>query len=348
MVPRKSGRVTIEDVAARAGVSRAAVSKVLNGRKGISEATAARIRAAAEDLQWSPSAAASALRSARSRTVAMVMRRNTDLLVVDPHFAVLVSGAEQVLAPLGYGLQMHLVGESDEAEARVYRMLAEQRRVDGVIAPEIRVDDPRPALFAELGLPAVFLGVPADAARSDTVRASAPESGLIEAADHLVGLGHRHVAYVSGPDDRVHTGFRRTVFVEALARRGLALSHDVSVDFTEEAAAAAADRLMRLDVPPSAIVFANDTMAIAAIGVLQKAGLSVPGDVSVVGHDDLAFGSWIHPGLTTISQDLQTIAAAGASRLVAQLGERDVTEPVVRNPRLVVRGSTGPAAPRPR
>lgn len=337
MTSEQPRRITIEDVARHAGVSRAAVSKVLNGRKGISVATAERIRASAHALDWQPQAAAAALRRARSRTVGMVMRRDPDLLVVDPHFAVMVAGVEEVLRTRGYGLQLHLVGESTEAEEEAYRRLSSQRQVDGVIASEIRIDDPRPELFDALGLPAVFLGVSITAA-SDAVHSASPSSGMQEAADHLVAAGHRRIAYVAGPADRVAQQLRLRWFTERLSAHGVALAQTVTTSYREEEAAEVAVALVeRAEV--TAIVLANDTMAIAAIGALQRRGRRVPEEVSIVGHDDLPLASWVYPGLTTVSQDLEHLAMAGTARLLRALGEEDVAEIAIEPPRLVVRDS---------
>lgn len=313
------------------------MSKVLNGRKGISAATAERIRASAKALDWQPQAAAAALRRARSRTVGMVMRRDPNLLVVDPHFAVMVAGVEEVLREHGYGLQLHLVGESTEAEEETYRRLAHQRQVDGVIASEIRIDDERPELFASLNLPTVFLGVPMSTS-VDAVHADHPEVGMQAAADHLVASGHRRIAYLAGPSDRVAQRLRLRWFTDRLAEHGLKLAATVTTTYQEEQAAQAAVDLVEAK-RASAIVVANDTMAIAAIGELARRGYRVPDDVSIIGHDDLPLASWVFPGLTTVSQDLEHLAMAGTARLLRALGEECVRDVAVAPPRLVVRDS---------
>lgn len=125
----------------------------------MSEATRARILDTALELGWSPSASAAALRSARTRTLALVVRRPTDVLGADPHFSELITGIEGELAPRGYGLLLHLVAGAQEENA-LYKRLAAEGRVDGAVLTDARADDPRPALLARLGLPAVLLGPP--------------------------------------------------------------------------------------------------------------------------------------------------------------------------------------------
>ncbi|RKN35170.1 LacI family DNA-binding transcriptional regulator [Streptomyces hoynatensis] len=345
-----AGKPTIADVARLAGVSVSAVSKVVNGRGGISAATAERVLAAAAKLDWSPSATAVALRGARTRAVGMVAARSADLLAADPHFTVLISGIERELAPVDYGLLLHVVGEEPGAEERAYRRLAQERRVDGVILTESRIGDPRFALLRRLRLPAVLVGVPwheeGGEAPVVSVRAGEQEAGIRQAVDHLCALGHRRLGYVSGPEDRVHSVFRRRVFESALAARGLAPAPVVVSDFTAQGAVAAMERLLAPGpgARPTAVLFANDTMAVAGMNAARRLGLEVPRDLSVVGYDDLPLGELVYPRLTTIGQDLVRLGRAAVTALFGLLDpERPARAPEIRPPRLVVRESTGPA-----
>ncbi|WP_017573904.1 LacI family DNA-binding transcriptional regulator [Nocardiopsis halotolerans] len=341
---RAGGRPTISDVAALAGVSVSAVSKVVNNKGSIAESTRRRVLDAVDKLQWSPSAAAVALRSARTRAIGMVSRRSPDLLSFDPHFSVLISGIERELAPMDYGLLLHIVGEEEDAERRAYRRLAEERRVDGVILTESLVRDVRFDLLRRLRLPAVLIGTPWRDDPVPTVRAPEQERGLTEAVEHLASLGHRRVAYVCGPEDRVHTGFRRRIFEEAARRHTLSTVLLTASDFTAEGAAAATDEALSLDERPTAVLYANDMMALAGISAARRRGLDVPGDLSVVGYDDLPLGALVQPRLTTVGQDLVGLGRVAALTLVAELDGAPVDAPAISPPRLVVREST--AAPR--
>ncbi|WP_328539369.1 LacI family DNA-binding transcriptional regulator [Streptomyces sp. NBC_00344] len=324
-----NNRPTIKDVAAQAGVSTAAVSKVFNNTGRISEPTRLRVLDAADRLGWSPSASASALRRARTHTVAMVVRRPTDVLGTDPHFSELITGLESELSPRGYGLLLHLAGDVRE-ETALYERLAAENRVDAAVLTEHRADDPRPPLLERLGLPAVLLG-------------TAHREGVVEAVRHLLDLGHRRIGYVSGPTELVHTRFRQQVFEDALAGAGLTPAAVVHTDFTEAAATAATGQLLAREPRPTAIVYANDSMAVCGIGAAQRAGLSVPGELSVVGYDNLPLGRWIHPRLTTVDQHVRQAGAAAARTLLTQCGEVVPTGPPAEHPRLVVRESTGSA-----
>ncbi|MFB7652490.1 MULTISPECIES: LacI family DNA-binding transcriptional regulator [unclassified Streptomyces] len=338
---------TIIDVAALAGVSKSAVSKVFNNRPGISEPTRERILDAARKLGWSPSASATALRGERTRTVGLVVSRAPDLLTTDPYFAELIAGMEQELGPLGYGLQLHLIGADADHEERLYGRLARERRVDAFVLTESRLGDTRPGLLHRLHMPGLMVGRAWDdrSTASGTVESLHVEGqmeAVTAAVDHLVAQGHRSIASVAGPEDRVHNVLRRRALEDALARHGLRPHAVLTGEFGNAAADRATSALFRSPHPPTAILYANDAMALTGMGTLARLGLRVPDDVSVVGYDDLPIGVWMHPRLTTISQDVQLIGRAVALRLLTTLGEKVPPPPEVPPPHLVIRESTGP------
>ncbi|MEE4593771.1 LacI family DNA-binding transcriptional regulator [Streptomyces sp. DSM 41524] len=335
-------RPTIKQVAAAAGVSTAAVSQAFNDKGRLSEATRQRILDTATELGWSPSASAAALRSARTRTLALVVRRPTDVLGADPHFSELITGIEGELAPRGYGLLLHLVAGAQEENA-LYKRLAAEGRVDGAVLTDARADDPRPALLARLGLPAVLLGPPDRAAAVPRVGLGHQDAAVEEVVRHLLGLGHRRIAYVAGPADLKHTRLRGGVFETALGQAGLRPYAVLHTDFTEVSAVAATQALLDAADRATAIVYANDSMAMCGIGAAQRAGLRVPDDLSVVGYDNLPLGRWLHPRLTTVDQQVQRVGAAAARLLLARCGENVEETALDDRPRLVVRESTGPA-----
>ncbi|MGW6204076.1 LacI family DNA-binding transcriptional regulator [Streptomyces sp. NPDC055089] len=328
-------------MAAAAGVSTAAVSQAVNGTGRISETTRRKVLEVAAELGWSPSASASALRRARTRTIALVVRRPTDVLGADPHFSELITGLEGELAPRGYGLLLHLVADIAQENALYERLVAEGR-IDGAVLTDARTDDPRPHLLRELGLPAVLLGATNSEAPVPGVGLGQQDAGVREAVAHLLDLGHRRLAYVAGPAELVHTRLRRAAFEDALARAGLSPAAVRHTDFTEQAAVAVTEELLALPERPTALVFPNDSMAVCGIGTAQRRGLRVPQDVSVVGYDNLPLGRWLHPRLTTVDQQVQRVGAAAARALLLQCGE-DVPPPALDGrPSLVARESTGP------
>ncbi|GHH85663.1 LacI family transcriptional regulator [Streptomyces sulfonofaciens] len=339
---RPGRRPTIKEVAASAGVSTAAVSQAFNHKGRLSEETRRRILDTAVRLGWSPNAPAAALRSSRTRTLALVVRRPTDVLGADPHFSELITGMEAELAPRGYGLLLHLVAGVHEENA-VYERFAAEGRVDGAVLTDARTDDTRPALLARLGLPAVMLGAPDRTGPVPSVGLGHQDAGVTEAVRHLIGLGHRRIAYVAGPAELQHTRLRRAGFESALRAAGLRPFAVLHTDFSQGAAVAATEALVDAADRPTAIVYANDSMAVCGMGTAQRRGLGVPADLSVVGYDNLPLGRWLHPRLTTVDQRVQQVGAAAARLLLARCGE-DVAEEVLEGrPRLVARESSGPA-----
>ncbi|WP_156250221.1 LacI family DNA-binding transcriptional regulator [Pseudactinotalea terrae] len=338
MPPRQ--RTTIHDVAALAGVSRSAVSKAMNGKTGLAPATRERILSAAEALSWSPSPAASTLRGSRTRSVGLVISRGPDLLTADAYFAVVIAGAESVLAPQRYGLQLHLLTGSQTAEADVYRQLVRDRRVDGFILTESRIRDARFELLRDLDIPFVLIGEPWGKEQVTHVQPQDAMAGLIQLAQHLVAAGHQRILYIGGPDDFVHTGQRREKFVRAIEAAGGPTPSVVSAAFDADDARKATRAALARPDRPTAIAYGNDTMAIAGQSEAQRLGFSVPRDLAIVGYDSLPMGEWVFPTITTVAQDLHGLGAAAASALLRELGDETVSIPPVADSQLIIREST--------
>ncbi|MFD7920092.1 LacI family DNA-binding transcriptional regulator [Streptomyces sp. NPDC059740] len=334
--------VTIRDVALASGVSKAAVSKALNGRPGVSDTTRTRILATATRLGWRPNSTAAALAHGRTRTVGMVLDRPPDLLSADPFFPELLSGVERVLAPLGYTLTLRIsTPDSEQAEDEMYRSLAVEHRVAGVIMADPRCDDGRFALVRRLGLPAVLISRPWAGADLPCVEERHPDSGIADVVRHFAGLGHRRVGYVHGPHRLAHVSQRLSLFHSTAREAGLTVTALRQADFTAPSGAAATADLLRQADRPTAVFYDSDIMAIAGIQTLRAEGLSVPGDVSVAGHDDLPVSRWISPALTTVRQDVQGRGERAARRLLHELGEPLTPPDLMPDSTLVVRESTG-------
>jgi DNA-binding LacI/PurR family transcriptional regulator len=338
---RAHRRPTIDDVARHAGVSKGAVSLALNGRPGVSDATRLRIAAAADALGWHPSARAKALSESRALAIGLIIARPPNLLASDPFFGQLLAGVETELANSGYALVLSVIGEV-ATEAETYRRLAHDERVDGVLITDARLDDSRYALVAELGLEAVVVGHPDRASGLPGVAAD-ERTALARAVGALVELGHERVAQVSGPAMLVHAAERRDAWRDALLARGLSAGPVVEGDYTGEGGARATKRLLQRKRPPTAILYANDLMAIAGLRVAREMGLLVPRDVSVVGFDDIPLAEHVHPSLTTVRQDPVAAGAAAAKLLLQRLRGEPVAAPALPEPVLVVRDSIGPA-----
>ena len=334
-------RPTIADVARAAGVSKSAVSFALNNRPGVAPDTRDRILQAARDLGWTPSSKARALSVSKALAVGLVIARTPETIRTDSFFPSFIAGLETVLSARGYSLLLHLITDA-EREEQVYRRLGGEGRVDGVFVTDLKVEDPRPALLAELGLPAVIIGPALPEPFWPAVGVDdAP--GIAAAVHHLVELGHRRIAHVSGPLDVVHGRSRHDAWAAALAEAGLDASLCVEADFSAESGVRATRELLAYDEPPTAIVYANDLMAMAGMSWAAGQGIRVPDDLSVTGFDDTEIAAHLQPSLTTVSMDVVGWGAASATRLLDLIDGTPATHVDLPAAGLVVRGSTGPA-----
>ncbi|MEU1309374.1 LacI family DNA-binding transcriptional regulator [Streptomyces cinnamoneus] len=339
-------RPTMKDIARRAGVSESAVSFALNDRPGVSAATRARVRRVADQLGWQPSTAARALSGEGAATVGLVLARPARTLGVESFFLQLVSGVQEALAARRLGLLFQVVEDVD-AECALYRRWWAEHRVDGLLVVDPREDDPRPALLAELGQPAVIIGAPG----ARPVPAGTPVSHLwaddagamASVVDHLHGLGHRRVVHIAGLPGLAHTRRRIDSLRSEAGRRHLTDVTSLPTDYSDAQGAEATRRVLASARPPTAIVYDNDVMAVAGLAVAAERGVSVPGDLSIVAWDDSVLCYTTHPPLTALTRDTAAFGRQAATHLTALLDGAPATDLRAALPRLTPRASTGPA-----
>lgn len=331
------------DVARRVGVSKGAVSLVFNGRPGISRETAERIRSAAAELGWVPHLGARTLSQARALTIGIVIQRPAQLIGMDPFYPALIAGIEQVLATTEYALMLRVVNDDAEA-ARSYERLAVQGRVDGFVLTDMRRRDPRLRLISELSTPAVALG---PVARSCPFPVVGPDdrSTTLRLVRHLVELGHRRIAHVSGPAAYEHSQARRKGWRDALAGAGLEPGPEVEGDFTAAGGEFSTRLLLDRPEPPTAIFYANDLMAIAGMAVAASRGLCVPEHLSIAGYDQISLSAHTAPPLATVSRDNQLWGRLAARMLIDRIEGRAVPHRTVLESEVIIRGSIGRPPP---
>jgi DNA-binding LacI/PurR family transcriptional regulator len=334
-------KVTIADVAREAGVSKGLVSFALNDRPGVSAETRSRILSVAGSLGWTPSLRGRSLSSKRSFALGLVMARDPEVLGSDPFFTSFLAGVETILAPQGLALVLSVVPD-ETTELQTYRTLVTDGRVDGVFLTDLRHDDPRIPHLAELGLPAVTLGRP-DQPSSFPAVCIDDTQGVTQTVRHLADLGHTRIAHVAGSPAMLHGSRRRTAFTRAMRDAGLDDSLVVETDFSISAGADATRALLGGPSPPTAIVFANDPMAIA--GVAQELGVRVPEDLSITGFDDIEFARYVYPALTTVGATPLVWGRAAAATLLTLIrtGRSDDVE--LPAARLIIRGSASAPTP---
>ncbi|MEU0058802.1 LacI family DNA-binding transcriptional regulator [Streptomyces sp. NPDC006334] len=306
-------RPTLEAVAARAGVSRATVSRVVNGGDGVREPLVERVRRAVEELGYVPNQAARSLVTRRHDAVAVVIAEPETRVFADPFFALQLRGISKELTAHDNQLVL-LLTEGRDDHARVARYLA-GGHVDGALVFSLHLDDPLPGLIQGAGVPTVFGGRPgwSDGTRDVVHVDSDNRGGAREAVRHLAGLGRRRIAHITGPLDQTSAADRLQGFLDVMGDTGRRLVAEG--DFTPGGGERAMRELLDRSPDLDAVFAANDLSAAGALRVLRAHGRRVPEDVAVVGFDDmLPVAEQTDPPLTTVRQDIEEMG-----RIMARL-----------------------------
>ncbi|MEU5595764.1 LacI family DNA-binding transcriptional regulator [Streptomyces sp. NPDC020298] len=310
-------RPTLEAVAARAGVSRATVSRVVNGGDGVREPLVQRVRRAVEELGYVPNQAARALVTKRHDAVAVVIAEPETRVFTDPFFGLQLRGISKELTAHDNQLVL-LLTEGRDDHARVARYLA-GGHVDGALVFSLHLDDPLPGLIQGAGVPTVFGGRPgwSDGTRGAVYVDSDNRDGARTAVRHLVGLGRRRIAHITGALDQTSAVDRLDGYRDVMGGTGTGTDPGLVVesDFTAAGGERAMRELLGRRPDVDAVFAANDLAASGALRVLRERGLRVPEDVAVIGFDDmLPVAEHTDPPLTTVRQDIEEMG-----RLMARL-----------------------------
>lgn len=351
----KRKRITIEDVAETAGVSRQTVSRVLNDRADVAEATRARVQAAMQELGYSPSLAAQSLPQQQTNIMGLVIPYSPTYLFSDPHLLGFICGVDQVAHRRGYNLLLSTAqddgstGLADTYGLSAFKRLIRSRYVDGAIVVETLNSREGIVTLQQRGYPVVILGYGTDVPQPYAVH-SDDRGGARLAIMHLLSLGHQRIGIISGGQQTLAAMEERLAGCrQALNDHGLTLDPTMVAygDLTPESGAAAAAQLFEHPTPPTAIFALNDRMAMGAMRHLQQRGLQVPEQVSVIGFDDIPLTNMCHPPLTTVRQPALEMGQQ-AARLLLELVENGITlsQAIVLPTELIVRGSTGPSPSR--
>lgn len=336
--PRRRGgrpgrsRATISRVADVAGVSRATVSRVMNGTTTVAPELVARVRAAAEALNYEPSPLARSLALGRTGTVSLLV---PDL--ANPMFQDVLRGLSKAAGEAGHRL---LVAESNENVKEESILAVEaRRRSDGIVLASPRAPEPELRALSERLAPLVLLNreIPGSAVPSLSVDYAA---GIREIVAHLVGLGHRHLVYLSGPAASTSNQDRLAALRAAAASGDITLTElECGAMFENGHAVARA----ALATGATAIVAYNDMVAFGTLSALHELGVAVPRDISITGFDDIPFARYTTPPLTTASIPRNELGRQAWGRLWALMNGEPGGHNVHFQPRLLIRDSTGPA-----
>jgi len=324
---------TIHDVAMLSGVAASTVSRALSTPGRVNFRTRARIEAAAAELKYIPNAQAKALSSGRTKAVAVLVAD-----ITNPFYFDIIRGTQLQLKAAGYTQLLVDTEESDEVEVNTIEQL--RQTADGVILAASRLSDEALALMADK-MPLVTINRDIDGVPS--VLLDTP-SATNQALDHLISLGHSHIAYLGGPETS-HSNMRRwAALSEAAIERGVDVIRLGPFAPRKHAGAAAADALVHSGAT-AGIAF-NDLLAIGVLQRLRERGSRVPEDVSIVGCDDIFGADFCSPPLTTVTAPVERAGRVAVAMLLSQLNASQGNLPrsqTVLPTYLTIRGSTGPA-----
>ncbi|MEV1108523.1 LacI family DNA-binding transcriptional regulator [Micromonospora sp. NPDC049751] len=329
-------RPTLEAVAARAGVSRATVSRVVNGSTTVAEPIREAVKRAVAELGYVPNLAARSLVTQRTDSIALVMpEAATRVFSDDQVFPGIIRGVSQELEAADKQLVLMLAG-SPAGHQRVERYTT-GRHVDGVLFASLHGADPLPGTLARLGIPVVVSGrplgdVPVPYVDVDHV------GGVTAAVRHMIDSGRRRIATIAGPQDMVAGIERLNGYRDAVAAAGLPELVAVG-DFTRESGAAAMHQLLNDHPDLDGVFAASDLMAHAALRTLRAAGRRVPEDVAVVGFDDIETAAYTEPPLTTVRQPIVELGRR-MTRQLLRLAVGEAIEPAIMlDTELIIRAS---------
>lgn len=328
---------TLESVAARAGVSRATAGRVLQGSQTVGAAAREAVLKAAAELSYVTNRAARTLMTRRSDAVAFVVAEPEERFFSDPYFARILRGAHAALAEHDVQLVFAVLG--DTAERERFERFARGGHLDGVVFVSLHGDDPLPGRLRAAGIPVVLTGRPF--AQDGVPYVSADNVGGARAAVRLLAeRGRRRIGTVTGPLDMTPGVDRYAGFTAELAALGLAPAAVAHGDFSMAGGRRAVAELLAAAPDLDGLFVASDLMALGVLQGLADAGRAVPGDVAVVGFDDIPMAAESSPPLTTVSQPTVQTGRMLAERLLALADGAEAVAPVVLPTTLVVRGST--------
>lgn len=303
--------VTVHDVAAKANVSTASVSRVMNGSAFVSDATSRRVRKAIDELGFEPNASARKLRQQQTHNIGLVVSEFSN-----PFFPSVISAAVNVAGENGYSI---FVIAGDNPEEEVQRLVA-SRSVDGVLLVHSGQNPASVTALNDLRVPVVaFDRAPSELA----VPLVQTDNGVggAEVVQHLIDTGCERIAHVTGPEGLSVSVERRDAYEKTLKANGVSLDEQLVIpgDFSEQSGAAAVEKLLDLPSKPDAIFAANDLMAIGAMSSAKNLGLDVPRELAIAGFDGIAISGYVTPALTTYAQAIDDVARVCVSMLLERL-----------------------------
>lgn len=329
--------VTIKDVAKKAGVSPATVSRVVNGQPHVTEAVRMRVLAAIKDLNYHPNRVAQRLRAEKSHLIGVILSD-----IKNPFYTLLLGGIEQVLSEQGLSV---LICNSNTLQSKendfIIHMLAED--VAGLIIAPVKEQSAVLAEAVKNGLPVVVVDRRMSKPITDVVLAD-NQNGARLAIQHFIEVGHKRIAVLNGPQHLTSGRERYAGFLQAMAEAGLAVDDSLVLfgDYQLESGYTQVRELLARAAMPLALFIANNLMTIGALNAIHEMGFAIPGDIAVIGFDDLPWAASLNPPLTTVGQPAFDIGVHAAELLLNRFAfPNRPGRTVVLGTELIVRASCG-------
>ncbi|WP_412460258.1 LacI family DNA-binding transcriptional regulator [Pseudomonas sp. SC11] len=329
---------TIKDVAALAGISYTTVSHVLNKTRPVSEPVRLKVEAAIAELDYVPSAVARSLKARSTATIGLLVPSS-----VNPYFAELARGIEDGCERNGYCVIL-CNSDDDPKKQRNYLRVLLEKRIDGLIVASVGEDLDLLQSLAAVRTPIVMVDRALEGVDTDVVRID-HELGAYLATQHLLELGHVDIACIGGPANTGVSQLRVNGFRRAMAEAGLPVAEQqvLHCDFTSPGGHAAAAQLLD-GARPTAIFAGNDMIGFGVLRAAAERNIDVPGQLSVIGFDDIELSRYVYPPLTTVGQSIRELGDSAAQLLLSRIVtlRREAGEQRIVAPRIVLRESTGP------
>jgi DNA-binding LacI/PurR family transcriptional regulator len=331
---------TIRQVAEAAGVSIATVSRVLSGKGGVSDGLAEKVRQSATDLNFRPNRVARGLRRQHTQTIGVLV---TD--IQNPFFTSVLQSIECVLETSGYVL---LLCNSDEQPGRekIHLATLQAEGVAGVIIAPTRSEPGRYQPVVDNGTPMVLIDREVQDLRADCVTINNHDA-CVSAVNHLVSLGHTKIGLIAGPSYATTSATRKKGYLQALRDAGIGHTSDFiqAADYKQNGGYDAMGRLLKLADRPTAVIVLNNLMTLGALQAIHEQKLSVPGDIALLGFDDMPWAACLQPPLTVIAQPTYALGEAAAKLLVDRVQNPNLPiRKLMLEAALVVRASTASVA----
>jgi LacI family transcriptional regulator len=307
-------KLTLEKIAELSGVSRSTVSRVINNHANVREEVRERVWQVIKETGYQPNLAARSLAARRSGIIGLVIPRIVQSIFTDPYFPLLMQGIAQACNASDYTLSLFLFHTEDE-EQKLYPRVLRTGFVDGVVISSTQIDDPFVPQLVDNGMAFVVIGRPHGIPEANYVDV-ANVAGAHTAVSHLIHLGRRRIATITGPLNVVAGIDRHQGYLDALSDQGLQVDDALIVNgaFNQVEAYKATQRL--LPHKPDAIFAASDAMAFGALRALHEAGVRVPEEIAVVGFDDLPAARVTNPPLTTVRQPIRRLGQLAVETLI--------------------------------